>query len=77
MEWKTVSITPETYEALLKQKRKEESISDVIARLIGMKKEFTDYEQIFGRWKDLPSEYLEIMEAAGRDLRKDFQRRFS
>ncbi len=77
MEWKTVSITLETYEALLKQKRKEESISDVIARLIGMKKEFTDYEQIFGRWKDLPSEYLEIMEAAGRDLRKDFQRRFS
>ncbi len=77
MEWKTVSITPEIYEALLKQKREEETISDVIARLIGVRKEFTNYEHIFGRWKDLPREYFDIMESAGKELRKDFQRRFS
>jgi len=59
---KTISIKSDLYRALLKQKRKGETISDVIARLMGTRKEFIDYNQFFSRWKDLPKEYFEIIQ---------------
>ena len=76
MSSKNISLKTEIYEELMKHKSKEETLSDVIARLLGKKKEFTDYEQFFGRWKDLPQEYFIIMENARQEFRLEFKRRF-
>jgi predicted CopG family antitoxin len=73
---KTISIKLEVYKALKKQKQEGETISDVIARLLGLQKEFTDYDQFFGRWKDLPKEYFEIMEKDRCELRAEINRKF-
>jgi predicted CopG family antitoxin len=73
---KPIYVKPDIYEALLKRKRKDETISDVIARLIGSRKEFSDYDQFFSRWKDLPQEYFEIMELDRKEIRAEINRRF-
>jgi len=73
---KTISIKADLYRALLKQKRKGETISDVITRLMGTRKEFTDYNQFFSRWKDLPKEYFEVMQLDRKELRAEINRRF-
>ncbi len=76
MTTKTISIKAEIYEALVKQKQEGETISDVIARLLGFRKDFTDYKQFFGRWKDLPKEYFDIMEEDRKELREEINQQF-
>lgn len=45
---KNISITEEIYFKLLKEKRGEESFTDVIAKLLSKKGRISDY---FGKWK--------------------------
>lgn len=73
---KTISIKAEIYKALIKQKQEGETISDVIARLLGIQKEFTDFKQFFGLWKDLPKEYFDIMEKDRKELHFEINRKF-
>ena len=74
---KTIEIDEETYKRLLKKKKKGETISEVIDKLLGHeKKDKSNLESLFGRWKDLPEEYFKIMENAHDELRKDINRRF-
>lgn len=45
---KNISITDEIYFKLLKEKRGEESFTDVIAKLLSKKGRISDY---FGKWE--------------------------
>jgi len=74
---KTIEIDEETYNKLLKKKKKNETISEVIDQLLGHeKKEKSNLRAFFGRWKDLPKDYFGIMEVAHKELRNDINKRF-
>ena len=74
---KTIEIDEKTYERLLRKKKNNETISEVIDKLLGYKKkEKNNLKPFFGRWKDLPTEYFNIMENAHYELRKDINKRF-
>lgn len=58
---KTIDIDEETYKRLLERKKENETISEVIDKLLGYEgKDKSNLRQFFGRWKDLPQEYIEI-----------------
>jgi len=74
---KTIDIDEETYNRLLKKKKDNETISEVIDKLLGHKKKRkSELRAFFGRWKDLPDDYFEIMESAHKELRNDISKRF-
>ncbi len=74
---KTIEIDEETYNKLLKKKKNNETISEVIDQLLGhKKKEKSNLRAFFGRWKDLPTDYFGIMEDAHKELRNDVNKRF-
>ena len=77
MTHKTIDISEEVYKKLKEKKKDNESISDVIERILGIRTEpRKDIRKAFGLWKDLPKEILEIMESAHKEMREDFNRRF-
>ena len=55
MSYKTISLRDDVYESLVKMKRKNESFSDVISRLM-YKRSILDFA---GRWADIPEEKIE------------------
>ena len=55
MSYKTISLRDDVYESLVKMKRKNESFSDVISRLM-YKRSISDFA---GRWADIPEEKIE------------------
>ncbi len=76
MTLKTIKIKEKAYKKLLERKQNDESISDVIERLLGIKKELKNIKKFFGLWKDLPAEYFNIMESDRRETREEISRRF-
>ncbi len=57
MATKTISILDEAYKALLREKRENESFSDVILKLTGRRGRLADS---FGKWKMSDKEAKEI-----------------
>jgi len=52
---KTISVTDEAYEALIREKRDAESFTDVIIRLTKRRARLSDFA---GIWKDIPKSNL-------------------
>jgi len=64
---KTITISKDAYEMLLREKREGESFSDVIRRLSQKK----SIMSLAGAWKDMTDEeYDEWMEAIGEKKRR-------
>ncbi len=77
MTLKTIKIDEALYKKLLERKRENESMSDVIARILNINIEPQDIKKFFGLWKNLPKEYFKIIEADQKELRGDVIRRFA
>jgi len=77
MTLKTIKIDETIYKKLLERKKENESISDVIARILSVQKEPQNIKKFFGLWKDLPEEYFKVMELDQKELREDVNRRFA
>lgn len=77
MTLKTIKIDEVIYNKLLERKREHESIADVIARILNIQIESQNIKIFFGLWKNLPEEYLKIMEADRKELREDVNRSFT
>lgn len=61
---KTVMLSEEAYKALLKEKKKGESFSDVVLRLASSNVKLSDY---FGIWSDIPdNDFKKMLEAMGK-----------
>jgi predicted CopG family antitoxin len=73
---KNITIKSEVFEELSKKQKPGETLSDVLERLLGIKKEFTNLADFIGRWKDLPPDYLEIFHNAEQEIRQEINRRF-
>lgn len=73
---KTIDIDEKLYSKLIEKRKEKESISDVIERFLGDKKDQKDIKRAFGLWKDLPHEFIDIMESAHEEIRQDINRRF-
>jgi len=69
---KTITITKEAYEALAREKRNNESFSDVVLRLTSRKAKLSDY---FGIWSEIPEAEFEKMQNAMRQARKGIRAR--
>ncbi|TFF88808.1 MAG: hypothetical protein EU548_08410, partial [Promethearchaeota archaeon] len=65
------------YKELLKRKRENENISDVIARILHIQKGAQDIKRFFGLWRALPEEYFKIMEEDRKELWKEINMRFA
>lgn len=78
MTHKTIDISEKVYTKLKENKKANESISDVIERILDVKAEpKKDIRKAFGLWKDLPKEILEIMKSAHKEMREEINQRFS
>jgi predicted CopG family antitoxin len=69
---KTISIMDDVYELLVKNRRDNESFSDVIRRALSKKK---DIMKFAGIWKDMPPERIEAMKKAiemSRTSKRDY-----
>ena len=73
---KNIAVADDVYEMLAKERRKEESFSDVIRRLTGRRGSLMD---CYGMWADIPEEEWAEMEAAilgaDRPLSEELKRR--
>jgi predicted CopG family antitoxin len=73
----TIDISEEVYKKLEEKKKDNETISNVIERVLDLRDESKkDIRKAFGLWKDLPKEILEIMETAHKEMREEIKRRF-
>jgi len=77
MTYKTIDISEEAYKKLKEKKKGNETISNVIERVLGITKESKGISEFFGIWKDLPKEILEIMESAHKEMREEINKKFS
>ena len=77
MTLKTIKIDEIIYKKLLERKMEDESISDVIARILNIHIEPQNIKIFFGLWNNLPEEYFRIMESDRKELREDLNRRFA
>jgi len=78
MTHKTIDISEDVYNRLNEKKKDNETISDVIERIMGIKEEpKKDIRKAFGLWKDLPKELLEIMKSAHKEMREEIKQKFS
>ncbi len=78
MTHKTIDISEKVYTKLKENKKANESISDVIERILDVKAEpKKDIRKAFGLWKDLPKEILEIMKSTHKEMREEINQRFS
>ena len=77
MTLKTIKIDEKIYNLLLKRKREDETIADVIARILNVPSETQDIKSFFGLWKGIPKEYLKIMETDRQELRENINGRFA
>lgn len=73
---KTVNLDEKIYAKLMSQRKGNETISDVIARLLGGKEEKKDIRKAFGLWKDIPDELIKLMKSANKELREEINQRF-
>ena len=65
---KTISLSEDAYLLLKDQKRKNESFSEVVLRLLGPKeKKLSD---LAGTWKDVPDEDIDEMKQQIREMRR-------
>ena len=64
---KTISIMDDTYNILLRKKRKDESFSDVIRRITSVKRDVMDFA---GVWKDISDKDINKIKKLIEDLRK-------
>lgn len=69
---KTVMLSEQAYKALLKEKKKGESFSDVVLRLTTSKAKLSDY---FGIWSDIPDTEFQRMLKAMHKGRKGIRAR--
>jgi len=77
MTYKTIDISEDVYKKLKGKKKDNETISDVIERILDIRVEpKKDIRKAFGLWKDLPKEILEIMKSAHKEMREEVNRRF-
>ena len=76
MSLKSIKIKEITYRKLLERKKNDESISDIIDRLLGYIEVPKNIKKFFGVWKDLPEEYFKIMEADRKEIREEIDGRF-
>jgi len=67
METKTIALDREAYDLLKAQKRKGESFSVVVKRLLRPHRSLLD---LAGAWKDAPPDKLAAFEKARRDMRE-------
>ncbi len=68
---KTISMTDEAYEALIREKRESESFTDVIIRLTKKKARLSDFASI---WKDIPENELKEAKAKLQALWLGFEK---
>ncbi|MHA1659583.1 MAG: antitoxin VapB family protein [Promethearchaeota archaeon] len=73
---KTIDIDEKIYIKLIEKRKEKESISDVIERLLGEKKDRKDIKRAIGLWKDIPGEIKNIIESANEELRQEINQRF-
>ncbi|MBU7045215.1 MAG: antitoxin VapB family protein [Theionarchaea archaeon] len=73
MSYKTISLRDDVYESLVKMKRKNESFSDVISRLM-YKRSILDFA---GRWADIPEEKIEELAKELETMRDSTRDRIS
>jgi len=76
MTYVTIDVSEDVYKKLEEKKKDNETISDVIERILGIPKELKGISEFFGLWKDLPKEILEIMKSAHKEMREEINRRF-
>jgi predicted CopG family antitoxin len=77
MTLKTIKIKEFIYTKLLERKKDDESISDVIERLLGFTEQSKNIKKYFGLWKDVPKEYFMIMESDFKETHEEINRRLS
>lgn len=77
MTLRKIEIDESLYKELLKRKREDETISDVITRILHIQKGPQDIRRFFGLWKDLPEEYFNILEADRNEIREEINKRFT
>jgi len=76
MTYVTIDVSEDVYKKLEEKKKDNETISDVIERILCIPKESKGISEFFGLWKDLPKEILEIMKSAHKEMREEINRRF-
>jgi len=77
MPLKAIKISERIYKKLLDSKKDEESISEFLERLLNIKEQSKDINKSFGIWKDLPTEYFEIIKSDIKEIREGINQRFS
>lgn len=77
MTLRRIEIDDSLYKELLKHKREDETISDVIARILHLQRAPQDIKRFFGLWKELPKEYFKIMEVDRNEIREEINRKFT
>jgi len=76
MTYVTIDVSEDVYKKLEEKKKDNETISDVIERILCSPTESKGISEFFGLWKDLPKEILEIMKSAHKEMREEINRRF-
>ncbi|MBD3196841.1 MAG: hypothetical protein GF317_17420 [Candidatus Lokiarchaeota archaeon] len=64
MTLKTIKINKKIYKMLLERKKEDETITDVIARILNVPRETQNINSFFGLWKSIPEEFLKIIETS-------------
>lgn len=71
---KNIAITEDAYELLVRNKRPEESFSEVIRAHFKKEKKLTDYA---GIWADIPENEWKAIEKGVKDARKGLNKGFA
>lgn len=70
---KQISISKDLYESLINQKKQDETISDLINRLLEgqniFESNFEKMKQCFGISRELPNEFVNAFRHASKELR--------